>query len=134
VEHAATIGGTHMEHRRARSRGVAFFAVLAAVGLWRLRPRMQKFWVQLATGTLLLAFGLASFGVALANQDYRRLNTECPPVSRSCIPPDIARSMARQFNRGTNPTPWWIAGSFSTCLGLIVIGSSLVVRRRASAA
>lgn len=94
---------------------------------------MQRFWVLLGTGTMLLAFGLVAFGVALANQDDRHLDTECPPQSRSCVPPDIARSMARRFDRGINPAPWWIAGGISTCVGLLFIGSAVTMKRRASA-
>jgi hypothetical protein len=116
--------------------GVAAIVLLALAAAWRWAPNggSRAFWTLVAAASVLLAFGLASFGVALANQDYRRLKTECPPQAHSCIPPVIARSMARQFDRGINPTPWWVAGSISTGVGLLLIGSSVTVRRRTPAA
>lgn len=108
--------------------GIAVLVVLGVIGLWRLAPRIHRFWVLVATGSVLLGFGLASFGVALANQDYRRLNTECPPQAHGCVPPAIVESIARQYNRGINPTPSWIAGGISAGLGVVLLVRSVRAR------
>jgi hypothetical protein len=113
--------------------GVAAAFLLGLTAVWRVGPKLRRLWPAVGIGVVLLALAIASFGVALANQDYRRLNTECPPVSRGCIPPDIARSMARQFNRGIDPTPWWIDGEIAAGAGVILLGAALAGRRSRSA-
>ena len=104
--------------------------VCVLVILWKLRPKVP-FSVLVATGGVLLAFGLASIGVALANQDYRRLggSVHC---ERACIPPAIHENLERRYNRGIDPTPWWIAGSISTALGVTVVGAAVTTRRSRS--
>jgi hypothetical protein len=105
-------------------------AIGALVIVWRIRPGIA-FNALLATGGVLVGFGLASFGVALANQDYRRLQlqdrTKC---ERACIPPAIEQNLARWYNRGIDPTPWWLAGGISTGLGLTAIGAAVATRRK----
>ena len=105
--------------------GIAAVVALGLVGLWKLRPNTPRLWALFATGTVLLAFGLASFGVALANQDYRRLNVKCPPQAHGCVPPAIVEGIARQYNRGINPAPWWIAGGVSTGLGMLLLAGAV---------
>jgi hypothetical protein len=109
--------------------GIAVLVVLGVIGLWRFAPKIHSFWVLVATGSVLLSFGLASFGVALANQDYRRLQLQDPATcERACIPPAIERGIARQYNRGIDPTPWWIAGGISTALGVVMLAGSITAR------
>ena len=64
-------------------------------------------------------------GVTLANQDYRRLNVKCPPQAHGCVPPAIVEGIARQYNRGINPAPWWIAGGVSTGLGMLLLAGAV---------
>jgi hypothetical protein len=90
----------------------------------------QRVWLIFATGALLLAFGAAAFGVALANRDYRRLEQS----PRSGVPTAIQESLARRFNRGIDPTPWWAAGTASAAVSVIVLGAGLLAKRRRDAA
>lgn len=112
--------------------GVAALAVLGFVALCKLRPNTPAPRALFATGTVLLVFGLGSLGVALANQDYRRL--EFPKNCQHCIPTAIQQNLERKFNRGIDPAPWWIAGSISTALGVTVLGASVAASHTRPAA
>jgi hypothetical protein len=105
--------------------GVGVLVLAGLVGLWKLRPKTRSLWVLFATGSVLLAFGLASFGVALANQDYRRIHWFDAQCERWCVPTAIQEHWERTLNRGIDPTPWWIAGGISTGLGVILVAGSV---------
>lgn len=102
--------------------------VCGCVTVWKLRAKMP-FYVLVATGTVLLAFGIASFGVALANHDYRRIGWFDSRCERWCVPTAIQEHWERQLNRGINPVPWGIAGGVSTAFGLTLAGGAVATRR-----
>jgi hypothetical protein len=110
--------------------GIAVLVVLAVVALWRLTPKTHRFRALFVTGGVLLAFGLASFGVALANDDYRRLSH--PADCLRCVPTAIQEHWDRKVNRDINPMPWWIAGGILTGLGAVLLVGSVRARNAAA--
>ena len=123
-------GLAHTWNLAALEVGIAVLVVLGVLGLWRLTPKAHGFWVLVATGGVLLAFGLSSFGVAIANHDYGRLSH--PKNCLRCVPTAIQENLDRRFNRGIDPMPWWIAGGISTGLGVVLLVGSVRARNAAA--
>jgi hypothetical protein len=110
---------------------LALAAVLGVTAVWRTGPKLRRVWPAVAAGGVLLAFGLASFGVAFANHDYRRIHQ--PTDCLRCVPTSIQENLARKFNRGINPTLWWIGGELAAGAGVIFLGAAVAARRARTA-